>query len=96
MYVLQAYWTNTVHAVLLVATGTAAVGLLPFLYFGFHWYWQRFHIQQTTSATPPAAAAGMHDTKSQAGELGSTSSYDSAPTETACCLLPEKQNKSDY
>lgn len=52
---MQAYWSNTVHAVLLLATSTAVLGLLPFLYFGCHWYWQRCHAQQAKPA--PAATA---------------------------------------
>ena len=79
---LQAYWTSTVHAVLLVTTGTAALGLLPFLYFGFHWYWQRSHTQPAKPAAASSAnarAAATSSTQPQAGELAAAQNWFNVP-----------------
>ena len=70
---LQAHWATTVHLVFLVVSSTMVLSLLPFLYFGLHWYWQWYQTR-TTSNAPSAHKADIASAKStaseaQAGEL---------------------------
>ena len=66
---LQAHWTTTVHLVFLGVSSTMVLSLLPFLYFGLHWYWQWYQTRAPSADKADIASAKSTASEAEAGEL---------------------------